>query len=206
MQIQERLGLLCSLGMFFKNILFVDGIMSETWDTKDQTLYKNEPNFRQYGVVASTRSSERVDYQSQVASTSFASPSRSFLPLSSNPISVAPSGPSPLHSPHSKLSVEEWTGGFELVQWSLARLETQKRGGELGDAAKKMIFPVILESRLAVLWSRKKVSEVVGIRSAASQGWIWLALSVSGELNRPLVACCASLEEVGGVRFVLLIL
>lgn len=38
------------------------------------------------------------------------------------------------------VTVENGTGGFELFQWSLARLETQKRGGELGDAATKMIF------------------------------------------------------------------
>lgn len=50
------------------------------------------------------------------------------------------------------------------------------------------------------------MSEIVEIRSAASQGWIRLALSVSGELNRPMVAYCASLEELGVVSFVLLIL
>lgn len=50
------------------------------------------------------------------------------------------------------------------------------------------------------------MSEIVEIRSVASQGWIWLALSVSGELNRPLVAFCATLEEVGVARFILLIL
>ena len=70
---------------------------------------------------------------------------------------------------------------------------------------RRWFFPVILELRVAVLWSRK-VSEIVEIRSVASQGWIWLALSVSGELNRPLVAFCATLEEVGVARFILLIL
>ena len=40
---------------------------------------------------------------------------------------------------------------------------------------RRWFFPVILELRVAVLWSRK-VSEIVEIRSAASQGWIWLAL------------------------------